>query len=433
MAFLMPLSERLTFTRRGLLSILVGTAGGQVLALFGAPVLARLYTPAEFGAFAVLAGLVATLGTVAACRIELAVPLPASDREAYSLVALGLIATVAVALVATVLVAAVGDDLTAAFSETQLMPWLLFVPLIAAMMGTYLVLNQLAIRQRRYGAVGRRNLLQAAMTLSTQVVYGLLAAGPAGLLFGMGLGHTAGALSLLYGAGFRQPAAKVGLRIGAMRKAALRYKRFALLLAPSGLLNVLGLQLPVLLVAYWYGGEVAGWLGLTQRVLALPVTLIGTAVSQIYLAELARAIRTDDCRARSLFRRSTRGLVASGAVIAVGILITGPFAFSLVFGNEWEESGHFARALSVALAAQLVAAPLSQTLVVLERHSVQMAWDALRLVGISVAVAVAAHQQASALSAIWALGITSALLYGISWALSWNALRRFPQDKGARR
>lgn len=55
-----------------------------------------------------------------------------------------------------------------------------------------------------------------------------------------------------------------------MRKALSRYRRFPLFLAPSGLLKVLGQQLPVLLVAYWYGSSVAGWLGLTLRVWPSP-------------------------------------------------------------------------------------------------------------------------------------------------------------------
>ena len=58
-------------------------------------------------------------------------------------------------------------------------------------------------------------------------------------------------------------------------------------MAPAGVLNVAGLYLPILLLAWLYGPVVAGYVGFTQRVLGLPMTLIGQSVAQVYLGELS--------------------------------------------------------------------------------------------------------------------------------------------------
>lgn len=412
-----------TASRRGILSIVGGTAIGQLAALVAAPVITRLYTPDDLGVYAVLAASVLTVGTVSSLRLDLAVPLPDGEREAYSLVGLGLATTVATAVVGTVAVAVLGDRAIAAFGFPDLMPWLWFVPSVAATFGMYLVLNQLAIRNRRYGAVARRNVLQQMVMIGSQVVAGAASIRPSGLFLGLGLAQTVGAASLTWRSGLRRAEARAGLRLAEIRSVARRYRRFPLLLAPSGLLNVLGLQLPVVLVAYWYGSESAGLLALSQRVLALPVTLVGTAIGQVYLGEVARKVRTDPAAARLLFRRSTLGLGAFAAALFIALATAGPWAFSGVFGQEWQLSGEFARALAAPLAAQVIAAPLSQTLIVLERLTFQVAWDSLRVVALSLAVTMAALRGAEPLTAVWVLGFASTVTYLMSWLLSWVSLK----------
>ena len=418
------LARRLSPNRRGVLAILGGTAGGQALALVSAPVLSRLYSPSDFGLFTVLASLAAIVGTVAALRFELAVPLPERERDAQGLVALGLMSTGLTFVLTSVLAAAAGSHLARAFNQPHLMTWLWCVPVIAAVMGAYLVLNQLAVRQRRYGAIGRRNLLQAVAMVATQVAAGLTDLKAGGLVLGLGVGQATSAVSLVNGSGLFTGEAREGRQRHRLIQIARRYRRFPLLLAPSGLLNVLGLQLPVILIAYWYGGSTAGWLGLTQRVLSLPVMLVGTAIAQVYIAELARASRDDLTRASRLFVVASQRLLVFAGAAALVLMVVAPSLFGLIFGARWTTSGEYAQALAVGLAAQLVAVPVSQTLIVFERQTTQLGWDAGRLALTAGAVSVSHVLGGSALTSIWTYGVSSAVAYTGSWALSLQTIRR---------
>lgn len=415
---------RLSPSGRGVFTILGGTAGGQALALAVAPVLSRLYSPSDFGVFTILSSLVAVVGTVSTLRFDLAIPLPKRERDAQGLVALGLISTAVTFGLTSAIVGLGGADFARAFGQSSLMPWLWFVPMTSCLMGVYLVLNQLAIRHRRYKAIGRRNLLQSAAMVATQVLAGLVGMRAGGLVLGLGVGQATSALSLVGGSGLFSADAKEGRHRDRLRAVARRYRRFPLILTASGLLNVLGLQLPVLLIAYWYGSSVAGWTGLTQRVLSLPVMLVGTAIAQVYIGELSRVVRDDPAGAARLFRATSRRLLIAAAVPAIVLLVAGPQLFALVFGAEWRTSGQYAQALALSLASQLVAVPVSQTLTVLERQVTQLAWDGGRLVLLTAAVGASRSLGGSALTTLWAFGVSSAVAYCVSWILSYRAIGR---------
>ena len=392
--------------RRGVLSIAAGSAGGQVLALAAAPLLARIYRPADFGLFAVVSALAVTIGTVAALRWEMAIPIPERESDARALVTLGLAAACGTGAVGALLVLLLRDEVARWFDQPDLAPWLWVVPPTAAAMGTVLVLNQFAVRHRRYGMIGRRNLFQAVGVVATQLVAGVAGLRSGGLALGFGFGQVVAAGVLLRGARRRGAAAAGGARFRGLAAVARRYRRFPFLMAPSGLLNILGTQLPVLLIASWYGSTVAGWLGLTQRVIAMPIALVSSAVAQVYLAE------------GRIFIGATRRLALIAVPGAVAVVLAAPSAFSLIFGPQWHSSADYAQALAVFMAAQFVASPLSQTLVVFERQGLQLAWDAGRVLVIAGAVSAVALADGSALTAVWAFGLSGAVTYGVGWLMS---------------
>ncbi|MEW2384566.1 oligosaccharide flippase family protein [Micromonospora sp. NPDC047707] len=416
--------DRLGGSKLGVLSIAAGSGTGQLLLLLAAPLLARLYSPADFGAFAVLATLAAIVGTVAAGRFELAIPLPQRDRDALALVTLGLVTTLVTALLGTVVVAMVREEAAALFGQPALRSWLWLTPWTAAAMGAVLVLNQFAIRHRRYVAIGRRNLLQSGAMLLTQIGAGVAGLKAGGMALGLGAGYLVGALSLARETRRIRPG-EIAARRSTLWRTAVRHRRFPLLMGPSGLLNVIGLQVPILLIAYRYGAEVAGWLGLTQRVLALPAALLGMAVAQVYLAELSRTARSGDgLRIERLFHRASRQLAVIAGVGLVVVTLGAPPVFVWLFGAQWANSGLYAQALAVYAATQLVASPMSQTLVVFGRQGLQLAWDAGRVLLVTGAVCAVAMSDGSPLLAVWAFGISAAASYVAGWLLSLWTVRR---------
>lgn len=397
--------------------IMAATVLGQGLALLAFPLLTRLFSPAEFGVYSIVNALAMVLGTVAASRFELAVPLPKGEATAYRLVAVGLASSALTACIGftTIAVLRAADLLNSA--QPGLVSNLWWVPPIAAVVGGYTILNHLAIRQGRFRAIAARNVIQAVVMVATQVGSGLLGLRAGGLVLGLLLGQLVGAVSLLVGSRAHAGFVQSEHRLVDLWQTIKRYRRFPLLLSPAGLCNSLGIYAPVVLVGMFFGTASAGLFGLTQRVLALPIMLIGQAVAQVYLSHIAGARRTGSGHELELFNSTTWRLLGIGVLGAALLGVAAPRLFVVAFGDAFAASGDIARLLAVAMAAQIVASPLSHTLVAYERIYAQLAWDLARLTAISAGIALPAVAGASLEQCVGWYAAASTAAYACSWWL----------------
>jgi O-antigen/teichoic acid export membrane protein len=123
----------------------------------------------------------------------------------------------------------------------------------------------------------------------------------------------------------------------------------------------------------------------------------------------------------------SKALGVAAVAIGAALALFGPWAFELVFGSRWAVAGDMARAYSIAAAAQMLASPLSQTLVVYERTVLQLCWDASRLVLTAGSIIAAWRLDASVTEAVWALSAVTTLTY----LANWEACRRTVQASAA--
>src|SRR5690606_34403638 len=110
-------------------------------------------------------------------------------------------------------------------------------------------------------------------------------------------------------------------------------RRFPLLSSAANVLNSVGLYLPNIMLAAFYGAEVAGWYTLGQRILGAPMTLIGTSVTQVYLSEISRYMNEDRTKLYAIFIKTVRNVSLFGFVVVVLLVLFAPPMFSLFFGE----------------------------------------------------------------------------------------------------
>ena len=406
------------------MKIATGTLAGQILTTACVPLLTQLYSPNEFGVFATVSAVCTIIATVTLMRFELAVPVPKDPHEAYALIWIGLSCAGIFAALISAAVALVGSKIAAVLNIEGDRHLLWSVPLVASLTGIAILFNQLAVRDARFSEIGRRNFTQSAVLSSTQIGAGLLGLGGMGLLIGVGLAQLVAAISLAKGAGMRTRNALSAASKTTIRKALRSYYRFPLMLAPAGLINILGLQLVPVLFAIYYGTEVAGWLSFSQRTLALPVALIGIAVAQVYLSKIAIAAQRRNFKEmRQLHTSATLKLALAGVPLLILFGLMGPILFSKLFGQEWATSGIYSQAMVIGIAVQFVSAPLSQTLIVLRREREQLLWDCGRLIAVPGSLFTTAQLELTALQTIWIMSTASAVCYAVLWLLTYRAIR----------
>ncbi|MFT4242744.1 MAG: oligosaccharide flippase family protein [Acidovorax sp.] len=342
---------------RATLTLLTGSVAAHAIPLLLGPALTRLYSPGDFGQFALLWAVSANIAVVGCARYEFALPLEAEEPRAALLMALcaRVLLAVTVASAAAALVLHMGHG------------WPLALTLPLAVLGTAATqwLTLWATRSQHFARLSLARLVQQGGGALLQLLLGFIKAGPLGLV----LGATAASLGAAWL--LARPAPHGGWAglwqqpMAGLRGMARRHRDFPLLNTPHAFLGALQDTLTLIVIAAWTGDTSAGFWALGLRYLKAPATLVGGALSQALYPRLLQAPTPTE--ARALVRRAMLALAALAGPLAAVLLLWGPGIFTLAFGAQWADAGALARTIAPYIALHFIASPLAV---------VTMAWGA---------------------------------------------------------
>ncbi|MDR7271842.1 O-antigen/teichoic acid export membrane protein [Pelomonas saccharophila] len=333
-----------------------GTALAHGLSALALPVLSRLYTPTDFGLLAVFSGALSIVAAAACLRYDLAVPLPESEDDAMHLLALSLACACGIAAVLAVAVALAGHQMADLLGQPALAPFLWLLPVGVLAAGSYAALQAWHIRRRNFGRLSRTRVAQSVSSVAVQIGLGSLSAGPVGLLLGYVM--NAGVACLALGGDLLHALPR--LAPARMRVLAREYRRFPKYSTLEALANSAAIQLPIILIAGIAAPSEAGYLSMAMFAMQVPMALVGTAISQVYLSRAAEEHRAG--RLGPFTADMLRGLIRAGIgpLIAAGILA--PALFGLILGARWERAGLLVSWMVPWFALQFLASPTSMAL-----------------------------------------------------------------------
>lgn len=358
-----------------------GTIAGQAIMVLILPVLTRLYDPGAFGLLGVYTSLVMVLSVAACLRLEIAVPLPEDDRDAFNLVVLGGAAATAVAVVLSVATVSAPEVLARWLRQADFVDYLWLVPIGVWLAAIYSVVQFWSVRKGRYGPLARTHLSRAIGGAGTQTVLGLWQATPIGLLVGhivyTGLG-TVGLARLLWK---NDRHLLAGISGASLLRNLVQQKRFPLYSVPEAFLNTAAISAPLILIAAVVNKQEAGFMLLAQRVTSIPVGLIGGSISRVFLAEAAQ--KKIENRLAPFTRKIMLNLVRIGVVPFVVLALLAPVLFPLIFGNGWTRAGEMVTWMVPYMFLQFVSSPVST---ILHATGNQFTAMILQLVGFSLLI-----------------------------------------------
>ena len=418
---------RLPFQLQGfrlkVLQVAGGTAVAQGLPVLASPVLTRLYTPADFGALVVYMSLLALLVILASLRYEFALPIPEDDAEAVDLLAVCMLLVVVTASLSSLVLYLLRERVVAWTGVPALGPYLWLVPVSIFGVGFYQVFNCWAIRKGGYARIARTKVTQSVTQVALQVGVGTVVKGPLGLLLGHAVGRSNGTRTLAM-LDWRNDLARLRqVRWAGMWRAMVRFRRFPVIASSTALMNTCNLRMPALLLAVYFGPAVAGWFALAQRVFALPSSVIGESVAQVYFGEVAATVNRDAGGLMVLFRGTLRRMFLLGLPLMLAAMAAGWFLFPVLFGRNWREAGIFVVAIAPMALAQFTAACADSTLMVLERQDLAFYRELVRSGLLFSGILIAYLLKWQPRPAIFLFGATGTLAYVIYGLITWYAIR----------
>jgi O-antigen/teichoic acid export membrane protein len=353
-------------------TVLGGALGAQAMPLLAAPLITRMCTPSEMGAFSVWLGVVAVSAIAATLRLETAMILdhePEQQRVCFSVV----LYTASITAVLVSLAAMVAHMLGLPALSQQSPGALAIIGL-----GTWLTAYTqttlaYATSHKAFGKAARAKVWGAATIALSQLLLLFLGAGEFGLLAGQLVGLAAGlaAATML----LRPPRPQLTLRLDVKAKAyLLRHQKFWRFSLPSNLLNALVSQMPLFLIGMRHGAVAAGLYALTNRVLAAPVSLLAASVLEVFKRESVQEFETlGNCQ--RAYRYTFKALSLLGLGPALALLLFSPQLFAFAFGESWRPAGELAQILAPLCFLNFIASPLSYVFFVTGKQKVDLLWQ----------------------------------------------------------
>jgi O-antigen/teichoic acid export membrane protein len=345
-----------------------GTAFAQALSILMAPILTRLYAPVAFGTAAVFFSITEIIAVVACLRYELVIMLPERDEDAANVLAVSIGSTLAIAGLTAVLIFLGAEPVLRLVNTPDLAPYLWLVPLTILAHGVFLAFSYWNSRARRFWRQSTARVCQSATTNIGQLATGVIGPAEAGGLIGARVLGIALGSAVLAGRIWRDDRALFGgtVSLHRMYSMALRFKKFPLIEMWGALLNNATLYLPVLLLSTFFTKSIVGYFDLSNRLLNLPMNLIGLAIGQVFYqrASLVRSIEDDlVVVVENVYRR----LVNIGLFPVILLTLMGKDLAVLFLGQQWGEAGVYIQILSPWLFFRLIFVPMSTLFAVQER------------------------------------------------------------------
>jgi O-antigen/teichoic acid export membrane protein len=394
-------------------TVLTGTVAAQTLPLLLAPLITRLCTPADMGAFSIWLGVIAIASTVATLRLEAAMILDhdsIDQQTCFSVVAYFSTLLAIVITFCALLARAWG------IPQAQNMSWF---GLMTIGVGTWLTAyNQTvlayATSYRAFGKAALAKVFGAGSVALGQVILLLIGVGGTALLAGQILGLTIGLAAAIILLAPPRPSITIRATI-AQRNYLEKHRNFWRFSLPAGLLNIVAGKFPLFMIGAKYGLFAAGLFALTERMLTAPVSLLAASVLEVFKRQSVQEFQTlGNCK--DAFRSTFKALVILGCGPALLIFAFAPNFCAWIFGEPWREAGDFARILAPLYFLNFVASPLSYVFFVAGKQKVEFVWQiALFITTFTVFLAPLTLKQM-----LWNYTIFYSLLYVIYLLLSYR-------------
>ncbi|MGK0178877.1 MAG: O-antigen/teichoic acid export membrane protein, partial [Nitrospinales bacterium] len=350
----------------------------QLLPLLAAPLLARLYTPEDFGALALFSAAVSLLLAFSSWRFDWSVPNTSSKTLAAVLLLFGIVALLFFSVATFFVLWNWAEQWTFWKGFDVLGPLLLFLPVIILGGGLHELMHCWYVRQAELSKVASVRITQSFTGTGLNIVGGYTGLGAWGLIGSSVISVWVGMGLLVSGAqNLKRSFARLSLN--RIKVGIARYWWESTSSTMVAVVNVASLAaIPLLLVQYYSAKEV-GWYALMYRLAITPIGLLTSALSQSFWAEAAQLVKTDIVKLKSLFLKSTKLLILA-AIPVVLLCVSGPLFVGPVLGEaQWAGAGDILMALAPMLVGMIIVQPLTH-LIVHKKQIWKFYLDAIKLV-----------------------------------------------------
>ncbi len=339
---------------RNVLVLMSGTAITQFITILASPLLTRLYTPNDFGIYALYLSILTLLTIIATGKYELAIGLPKKELDANILVILTLLSTFIFALLLMIILTFFHEEILLLINKPDLARWIYLLPLSIFFSGGYLTIQYLLNRQKRFQTISKIAILQGLIVTIFSLIFGYAKMEYSGLILSS---FIASFISVSFGLKIfilKKPHFSRIKTIALMKK----YKKFPKYSIFSDFFNNLSHQLPIFFIPFLFGLSAAGLFFLMHRMIKIPLGLLSSSIGEVFRQNATyEYIHHGNCRV--IYLRTLKKLILISIIPFIILLAFSPFVFEFIFGKNWQDAGKYTQILIPMFFTQFISSPLS--------------------------------------------------------------------------
>lgn len=305
--------------------IAIGTTLSQFIIFLGAIFIAKIYSPNSIGQYASVVAFSTILSPLLTRNREVKIVVVETDYEANTIKHKTIKEIILIVCLFEILIFICNSIFSSLIPEEFHVLVMLVMPL-AAIIGIFNILQQFLIRKSAFYALSLRGVIQNLLIVISQIFLSLSFINSIGLLLSELMGRS---IAIAW----------IEKRILKIKNSPKNPKKFQKIEMQknstkndfwnsiSGLFDTLNSNILILVTTYLYGAFQVGILAIAVRIAFTPLSVLSTALGQVFLADFGKSSRSQKSISSKTYRQSFLMLtaVALANCIFMGLFIN--FAF----------------------------------------------------------------------------------------------------------
>ncbi len=402
--------------KKNIVTLLSASGISQLLPLLATPILTRLYSPDDYGQFAIFMFMSSFLLILSTGRYEQGIIEPKSEKEATRLFFVSVINCFIFMLISSALLVFIWSWRKTIFAIDYDVEMISLLGIYTVLSGVNLSLSQLYIRRGQFKVLASTRVLYAAITVSSQILYSYFYIFNYGMIYGVCSGLLVSIVYALY-LSRKKSSFQCGINFYVFKEVLIKFRRYPLYILPSHLLNNAASQVPVSVIGSVYGSAALGHYSLVNRILRAPSGMMASAFGEVFKKEASEEYRKKG-QCHNLYLKYIKWLSLLSILPFLVIFFFGEILFGVVFGEEWQVAGTYASVLSPIFYFQFISSPLSSLFIISKNQRLDLIWQCIFIILVISSLTFSVYLNFDILYTLMAISTASSTAYILNIIMS---------------
>ncbi len=351
-----------------------GTAIAQTISLISIPILTRLFTPDEFGVFAVYFGISSLLASISGGRYELAIMLPKKDLNSYQILIISFWLVILTSILSLIFLFIFFKPI-ATLLEIQSYKYFIFlIPITVFLLGTYNILSQWLSRFKKFKDIAISNVSKNSTAVSSKIAAGLISLNVFGLVIGEIIGQFFSILVLFLRNKKNASLKKYKINKQILKQEMKENRNFPFFSMPMAFLNSISVNILIYILTIIFNTTIVGLYTQANKVINYPLNFITSSFASVFYQKITKTGRKS-----KLYLYSYLFSFFTALVILLPVVFWGEELFSFVLGEKWAFSGNIAKLIIPIAVFGFATRNVSSVFSLLKKQEITLIWQIIFL------------------------------------------------------